>query len=114
MIRNLAAAIATALAWIALVEGLIGELISDLEAWLPFAGGQALGRLPGAPDISQWAGGFLLAGYRSSSPRSPSPPLYAATSPEVTILNRGPPPRAVGVSLAPLSSGGRFGGSARR
>jgi ABC-2 type transport system permease protein len=60
---NAFAAIATALAWIALVEGLIGELISDLEAWLPFAGGQALGRLPGAPDISQWAGGLLLAGY---------------------------------------------------
>ena len=63
LIPNLAAAIATALAWIALVEGLIGELISDLEAWMPFAGGQALGRLPGAPDISQWAGGLLLAGY---------------------------------------------------
>jgi ABC-2 type transport system permease protein len=63
LIPNLAAAIATSLAWIALVEGLIGELISDLEAWLPFAGGQALGRLPGAPDISQWAGGLLLAGY---------------------------------------------------
>jgi hypothetical protein len=30
---------------------------------VPFAGGQALGRLPGAPDISQWAGGLLLAGY---------------------------------------------------
>jgi ABC-2 type transport system permease protein len=63
LIPNLAAAIATALAWIALVEGLLGELLSDLEAWLPFAGGQALGRLPGAPDISQWAGGLLLAGY---------------------------------------------------
>jgi len=63
LIPNLAAAIATALAWIALVEGLIGELISDLEAWLPFAGGQALGRMHGAPDISQWAGGLLLAGY---------------------------------------------------
>lgn len=63
LIRNLAAALAAALAWIALVEGLIGELISDLEPWLPFAGGQALGRMPGAPDISQLAGGLLLAGY---------------------------------------------------
>jgi ABC-2 type transport system permease protein len=63
LIRNLAAAIATALAWIALVEGLIGELFSDLEAWLPFAGGQALGRMHGAPDISQWAGGLLLGSY---------------------------------------------------
>lgn len=63
LIRNLAAALTATLAWIALVEGLIGELISDLEPWLPFAGGQALGRLPGAPDISQWAGGLLLVGY---------------------------------------------------
>lgn len=63
LIRNLAAALAAALAWIALVEGLIGELISDLEPWLPFAGGQALGRMPGAPDISQSTGGLLLAGY---------------------------------------------------
>jgi ABC-2 type transport system permease protein len=63
LIPNLAAAIAAALAWIALVEGLIGELFSDLEAWLPFAAGQALGRMHGAPDISQWAGGLLLAGY---------------------------------------------------
>jgi ABC-2 type transport system permease protein len=63
LIRNLAAALAGALAWIALVEGLIGELISDLEAWLPVSAGQALGRMHGAPDISQGAGGLLLAGY---------------------------------------------------
>jgi ABC-2 type transport system permease protein len=63
LIPNLTAAIATALAWIALVEGLIGELISDIEPWLPFAAGQALGRMPGAPDITQWTGGLLLTGY---------------------------------------------------
>jgi ABC-2 type transport system permease protein len=66
LIRNLAAALAAALAWIALVEGLIGELFSDLEPWLPFAAGQALGRMHGAPDISQWAGGLLLAGYATA------------------------------------------------
>jgi ABC-2 type transport system permease protein len=63
LIRNLAAALASALAWIALVEGLIGELVSDLEPWLPFASGQALGLMHGAPDISQRAGGLQLAGY---------------------------------------------------
>jgi ABC-2 type transport system permease protein len=63
LIRNLAAALAGALVWIALVEGLIGELFNGLEPWLPFAGGQALGRMHGAPDISQGAGGLLLAAY---------------------------------------------------
>lgn len=107
------AVIATALAWIALVEGLIGELISDLEPWLPFAGGQALGRLPGAPTSPDGPVGSCSPATQSFSPRSPWPPLYAATSPETKTLNHVPPPRAVGVSLAPLSSGGRFGGSAR-
>ena len=37
--------------------------LSNSDLWRPLAGGQALGRLPGAPDISQWAGGLLLAGY---------------------------------------------------
>jgi len=91
------AVIATALAWIALVEGLIGELISDLEPWLPFAGGQALGRLPGAPDISRWAGGLLLAGYAvvfAALALATSIRLYAATSPETKTLNHVPPPRS--------------------
>lgn len=66
LIRNLAAAIAVALVWIALVEGLIGQLIGDGDRWLPFGSGQALGLLPNAPDISQWAGGLVLAGYAAA------------------------------------------------
>jgi ABC-2 type transport system permease protein len=78
LITNLAVAIAAALAWIALVEGLIGELIGDLEAWLPFAAGQALGRMPGAPDTPQWAGGLLLAGLRRRFRRASPDDLCAA------------------------------------
>jgi ABC-2 type transport system permease protein len=66
LIRNPAAALATALAWIAVVEGLIGQLIGDLGRWLPFAAGRALGLVPGAGELPQWGGGLLLAGYAAA------------------------------------------------
>jgi ABC-2 type transport system permease protein len=67
LIRNLAAAIAVALAWIALVEGIVGQLIGSLARWLPFYAGQALGA-GGKTMLSQallprWSAAAVLVGY---------------------------------------------------
>jgi ABC-2 type transport system permease protein len=61
LITNLLAAVAAALAWIALVEGIVGQIVGGAAKWLPFALGSALDGLGKGP--AQWAAGVALAGY---------------------------------------------------
>jgi len=64
LVRNLSGAVTGALVWLAVVEGLVGELIGDAARWLPFRSGLALEGLPASDaQLSQWGGGLMLLAY---------------------------------------------------
>ena len=71
LIRNLVAAVAATLAWIALVEGIAGQLIgSGLARWLPFYASESLDRATLTASatrlLPQWGGGLVLLGYAAA------------------------------------------------
>jgi ABC-2 type transport system permease protein len=65
LVRNVAAAIAVTLGWIAVVETIAAQLLgSGLSRWLPFAAAQALGRANlNSGHLPQWGGAVVLGGY---------------------------------------------------
>lgn len=66
LIRNLTGAIALALAWIAVVEGIVGQLVGGFARWLPFSAGRALGvSAANAPGdlLPRGGGGIVLTAY---------------------------------------------------
>ncbi len=67
LITNLFAAVAAALAWLTLVEGIVAQLIGSAGRWLPFALGSALDGLPGsAGGPPQWQAALALTGYAAA------------------------------------------------
>jgi ABC-2 type transport system permease protein len=80
LVRSLVAAVAAALAWVAVVEGIAGQLIGSGPArWLPLHASESLDRASLAPAsglLPQWGGGLVLLGYAA---------LFAAAALLITL-----------------------------
>lgn len=64
IIRNLTATVVIALAWLALVEGVVASVLGNLARWLPYRSGAALGNTAGTADaLSQPAAGLVMLVY---------------------------------------------------
>jgi ABC-2 type transport system permease protein len=68
LVRNPTGAIAAALLWVTLAEGIMASLLRDLSQWLPNASLLALDYSPGrmatsAELLPQWGGAVVLAAY---------------------------------------------------
>jgi ABC-2 type transport system permease protein len=64
LVRNLVAAVAVALGWIAVIEMSMSSLFGSSARWLPFAAGKSLGHFtPDSDLLPQWAGAVVLIAY---------------------------------------------------
>jgi ABC-2 type transport system permease protein len=63
LVRNQTVAVAGALAWLAVIEHTLVNLVPDVGRWLPAAAGQAIVRTPLNGLLSPVAATALLAGY---------------------------------------------------
>ncbi|MGH9211251.1 MAG: hypothetical protein ACRD2C_11290 [Acidimicrobiales bacterium] len=78
LVRNQVVAVAAALAWLAVVEHTLVNLVPDIGRWLPAAAGQAVVRTPidgllsplsAAAVLAVYAAAFALAGIRTTTTR---------------------------------------------
>jgi ABC-2 type transport system permease protein len=64
LVRDLVAAVAVSLGWIAVVEMSMSSLFGAGARWLPFAAGKSLGHFtPDTQLLPQWLGGVVLLAY---------------------------------------------------
>ena len=63
VVRKGPAAIIGALAWLLVLEALVGQVIPHLRPYLPGAADQAVARVPDANLLTMWQGGLVGAGY---------------------------------------------------